>query len=170
MPSPLEVLKTRYDVLVNSNNPQARGYLFQDLLRDLFVLSNIPMTKPFTRNSGAEQIDGTFEFMGWQYITECRWREKIANEREVAGLYVQVDRSGDQAMGIFVSINGWSENVPKLLKQNRRKSIILINGNDLKGVLNGNLALQEMLQGKIQALNRNSEPYFSVDEIMKGKV
>lgn len=167
--SPLEALKKHYDDLVNLENPQARGYLLQDLLRELFKLFCISMTQPFTRNKGAEQIDGAFEFKGWHYLVECRWREKIANEREVAGLYLQVDRSGDQTMGIFLSINGWSENVPKLLKQNRQKSIILINGNDLKGVLNGSLTLQELLQGKIQALNRDSEPYCSVNDIMKGK-
>jgi hypothetical protein len=167
--SPLEELKGHYDALVNSVNPQARGYALQNLLRELFTLSGIPMTRPFTRNKGAEQIDGAFELAGWQYLAECRWREKIANEREVAGLYTQVDRSGDQTMGIFLSINGWSDNVPTLLKLNRRKSIILINGDDLKGVLNGSVTLQEILQGKLQALNRDAEPYCPVEDIMKGK-
>jgi RNA-directed DNA polymerase len=167
--SPLEALKSRYHALVTSNDPQARGYSLQDLLRELFKIFSIPMSKPFTRNKGAEQIDGTFELNGWQYLAECRWRDEVANGRDLDGLYGQVDRSGDQAMGVFLSINGWSDSVPTLLKQNRRKSIILINGNDLMAVLNGQLSLQEMLHGKFQSLSQKSEPYCPVDDIMKRK-
>ncbi len=165
--SPLEALKRRYEELVASDNPQARGYSLQDLLRELFTSSGIEMSKPFARNRGAEQIDGAFALGGSHYLAECRWREELANGRELDGLYGQVDRSGDQAMGVFLSINGWSDSVPALLKQNRRKSIILINGSDLGAVLAGQLSLQEMFQGKLQALNRDSEPYCPVDDIMR---
>ena len=35
-------------------------------------------------------------------------------------------------MGVFLSVNGWSENVPQLLKQNSEKSILLMDGYDLR--------------------------------------
>lgn len=73
-------------------------------------------------------IDGAFKLEGWHYVVECRWREKLADIRELDGLKGQVDRSGKQTIGLFLSINGCSENVPILLKQNPDKSIIVFNG------------------------------------------
>lgn len=38
-------------------------------------------------------------------------------------------------MGLFISINGWSENVVPLLKQNPEKCVLLMDGYDLRCVL-----------------------------------
>jgi len=40
----------------------------------------------------------------WHYIVECRWRTKLADIRELDGLYGQIARSGKQTMGLYVSI------------------------------------------------------------------
>jgi hypothetical protein len=104
---------------VEGDDPQARGYLLQDLLNRLFVINGISVVRSFQRNSGAEQIDGAFELDGWHYIVECRWRSKLANIRELDGLYGQIGRSGKQTMGLFLSVNGWSENLVPVMKQIR---------------------------------------------------
>lgn len=129
------LLLMMFDELARSDDPQDRGYLLQELLKILFDLHGIPLEKPFTRNNRAEQIDGAFKLEGWHYLVECRWRAKLANVRELDGLQGQLGRSGKQTMGLFLSVNGWSENVPRLLKQNSDKSIILMEGYDLRTVL-----------------------------------
>jgi hypothetical protein len=78
-----------------------------------------------------------------------------------------IDLVAEQAMGLFLSIEGWSENAPPLLKQNPDKCIILMEGYDLKCVLCGAINLENLLDAKIAELNDESEPYFSVREIMK---
>jgi hypothetical protein len=65
-------------------------------------------------------------------------------------------------MGLFLSIEGWSVNVPMLLKQNTDKSIILMDGYDLRCVLNCSIDLEELLRQKIVKLNLESEPFYSV--------
>ena len=60
----------------------------------------------FARNSGGEQIDGAFKLDDWHYIVECRWRERLADIRQLDGLYGQVQRSGRQTMGLYLSVNG----------------------------------------------------------------
>ena len=79
-------------------------------------------------------------------ISSKRWRQKLADMRELDGLKGQVDRSGKQAMGLFLSINGWSEHVPKVMKQNPEKSIILMDGYDLRAVLSGQADLRDFSQ------------------------
>jgi len=93
-----ELLLMMFDETARSGEPHQRGYLLQDLLNRLFDLHEIPVVRSFTRNSGGEQIDGAFKLEGWHYVVECRWREKLADIRQLDGLLGQVQRSGKQTM------------------------------------------------------------------------
>lgn len=161
-----ELLLAQFDELARSENPQHRGYMLEDLLNRAFVLHGIPVHKSFRRNNGGEQIDAAFEFDGWHYLVECRWREQLADIRQLDGLSGQVARSGRQTMGLFLSINGWSPNVIQLLKQNAEKAIFLMEGYDLRAVLEQRIDMRRLLKGKIAALNLEAEPYRSVNSMM----
>lgn len=163
------LLLAQFDQAAADNgNPQQRGYLLQDLLNRTFDLHSVHPTKSFVRNDGGEQIDGAFELDGWYYIVECRWRTKLADIRELDGLLGQIARSGRQTMGLYLAINGWSEHVIPLLKQNQDKSIILMEGFDLRTVLARPFDLKELLKAKIRALNLEAEPYLSVTRLVTG--
>jgi hypothetical protein len=161
-----ELLLMMFDELARSEDAQRRGYLLQDLLNRLFDTHEIPVVRAFTRNEGAEQIDGGFKLEGWHYIVECRWREKLADVRQLDGLLGQVTRSGKQMMGLFLSINGWSDNVPSLLKQNPDKCIILMDGYDLRCVLELDVDLRELLLAKLAHLNFETEPFLGVKSFL----
>jgi hypothetical protein len=152
---------------VGAEHPQ-RGYLLQDLLNRTFDLHKIQVTRSYQRNSGGEQIDGAFEMDGWHYIVECRWRSRLANIRELDGLYGQVARSGRQTMGLFLSINGWSNNVVPLMKQNPDKTVFLMEGVDLRTVLAQVCELRDLLKAKLSALNLEAEPFFPVSRLTSG--
>jgi len=161
-----ELLLLMFDDLANSTDTQRRGYLLQDLLNRVFDLHQIPVVRSFVRNDGAEQIDGAFKLEGWHYIVECRWRKKLADIRELDGLKGQIDRSGKQTMGVFLSINGWSDNVPPLLKQNPDKSILLMEGYDLRSVLCDQADLRDFILAKLAKLNLENEPFLSVNDYL----
>jgi hypothetical protein len=162
----LELLLMMFDELAVSEDPHQRGYLLQELLNRLFLLCEIPVVRSFTRNEGAEQIDGAFKLEGWHYLVECRWRKKLADIRELDGVKGQVDRSGKQTMGFYLSINGWSENVPRLLKQNPDKSIVLMDGYELRCVLSGHVNLTDLILAKVTKLNLEGEPFYSVKDFL----
>jgi hypothetical protein len=71
-------------------------------------------------------------------------------------------------MGLFLSINGWSDNVVPLMKQNPEKSILLMEGFDLRTVLAQAADLRDLLKAKVAALNLDAEPYFSVSRLLAG--
>jgi hypothetical protein len=154
-----------FDELARSEDPQRRGYLLQELIGQLFDIHQIPVVRPFTRNEGAEQIDGAFKLEGWHYIVECRWRSKLADVRELDGLKGQVDRSGKQSMGFFLSVNGWSDHVPGVMKQNPSKNILLMDGYDLRCVLARQVDLLDLLLAKVAKLNLEAEPFLSAREM-----
>jgi hypothetical protein len=137
-------------------------------LNRTFDLHKIQVTRSYQRNSGGEQIDGAFEMDGWHYIVECRWRSRLANIRELDGLYGQVARSGRQTMGLFLSINGWSNNVVPLMKQNPDKTVFLMEGVDLRTVLAQVCELRDLLKAKLSALNLEAEPFFPVSRLTSG--
>lgn len=157
-----DLLLMMFDDLSQSPDHQRRGYLLQDLLNRLFDLYEIPVVTSFTRNEGGEQVDGAFKLDGWHYLVECRWREKLADIRSVDGLLGQVSRSGKQTMGVFLSINGWSENVPALLKQNAEKSILLLEGYALRCALARQIDWKDYLTAAVANLNLRAEPFLSI--------
>jgi hypothetical protein len=162
-----ELLLMAFEEMARSEDHQRRGFLLQDLVNRLFDLHEIPVVRSFTRNAGGEQIDGAFKLEGWHYIGEMRWREKLADVRQLDGLLGQVNRSGKQTMGMFLSINGWSDNVPQLLKQNPEKCIVLMDGYDLRCVLAFEVDLIDLLLAKVAHLNLNSEPFLGVTEFLE---
>ena len=86
------LLLMMFDELSRMDDVHKRGYLLQDLLNRTFDLHSIPVFKSFTRNDGGEQIDGGIVLEGWHYLVECRWRQKLANIRELDGFKGQIDR------------------------------------------------------------------------------
>lgn len=162
--SPL--LLAQFDQAVVAGEAQQRGYFLEDLLVRTFDLHGVPAVKAFRRNGGGEQIDAAFEFDGWHYIVECRWRERLSDIRQLDGLSGQVGRSGRQTMGLFLSINGWSAHVVDLLKQNPAKSILLMDGLDLRAVLSTHVGLTALLKAKLAALNLDAEPYKAARDLL----
>lgn len=160
------LLLAQFDHLATAGKPQQRGYLLEDVLNRLFVAHGIPVARSFRRNDGGEQIDGAFELDGWHYIVECRWREKLSDIASLDALYGKIGRSGRQTMGLFLSINGWSEHVVPLIKQNPDKSIILMEGLDLRTVLAQTVDLRKLLKAKLSALNLEAEPYLPASKLI----
>ena len=69
-------------------------------------------------------------------------------------------------MGLFLSVEGWSEHVVPLLKQSPDKAIFLMEGFDLRSVLDQRIDLRKLLKAKISALNLEAEPYLSVARLL----
>jgi hypothetical protein len=87
-----ELLLAQFDHAAIAGDTHQRGYLLEDLLNRTFDLHRLNVVRAFRRNSGGEQIDAAFEMNGWHYIVECRWRERLADIRQLDGLLGQVAR------------------------------------------------------------------------------
>lgn len=161
--SPL--LLAMFDHAAKDGEANTRGYLLEDLLNRTFDINGFIVRKSFRRNEGGEQIDGAFEMDSWHFLVECRWRKRPADIRQIDGLAGQISRSGKQTLGLFLSIEGWSENVISLLKQSPHKSIMLMHGGDFRAVLEQRADLRALLKAKVKALNLDAEPYLSVSSL-----
>jgi hypothetical protein len=157
-----------FSFITDPQQKRQRGYWLENFLFNVFSLYNIPVEASFKRNEGGEQIDGAFKLGDLYYLVECKWTEKLTDIRQLDTLLGKLHRSGKQTMGLFLSINGWSENVVPLLKQNGEKSIILMDGYDLRCVLDENfsLGLEHLLQAKLKHLNLYNEPFYGARNLL----
>jgi hypothetical protein len=161
------LLKMEFDALHQMSDAQERGRLLEDFLNRFFAAFRIQSIGRFHRNEGGEQIDGAFKWEGWHYIVECKWQKRLSDIRELDSLSGKIRRSGEGTMGMFLSITGWSDHVPTLLKQEQEKKIILIDGYDLRLTLDTDFSFCQLLDKKIEALRVYAEPFFSAVNLQR---
>ena len=82
---------------------------------------------------------------------------------------MKVQRSGISTKGFFLSINGWSTNVVKTMKTNPDKATILMNGDDLKHILIGQVNLRELIIAKDRQLSLKLEPFYGAKAYLNEK-
>jgi hypothetical protein len=103
----LEQVKKQYLVLVRSPNPQGRGFELENLMYDLFNLFDLDPKASF-KNIG-EQIDGAFNLEGTDYLFEAKWQKEMVNKADLVIFSDKVKTKLENTLGVFLSINGFSE-------------------------------------------------------------
>jgi hypothetical protein len=160
------ILLDEYQKQKDNTDHRERGLILEKLMQKMFALNKVEVYGSFRRNGNGEQIDGACKYDGYYYLIECKWQTELSSHGDIASLYDAIGRSGANTWGILISVNGWSENVPNLLKQNPSKSIILMNGSDIEHVLKDRVNLGELIQAKRRHLHFKSEPYFDASNLL----
>lgn len=134
-------------LLLSTDSRQKRGYDLQDLLLELARLDALEVTEPF-RIVG-EQIDGAIKFDGEHYIVEAKWQDKLAANEPLYQLAGKVEGKM-YGRGIFVSVNGYSDDAVRALVSGKALRTILVDGEDLVLVLEGSLSMRAMIDRKVK--------------------
>jgi Restriction endonuclease len=143
---------------LNSLNPttnaekQGRGYKLERLLADLFRAHDMEY-RPSYKIDG-EQIDGSFHFRGFSYLTEAKWRSEQPTAGDLLSFKAKVDGKIDSTRGVFISMAGYDDGVlDHVMKTARgsRNNIILFDGRDISLLFEGSVGLHDALTAKIDA-------------------
>lgn len=143
----LESLYKNFSSAVISLNRQDAGYTLEDLLKDLFALFELDYHKSY--RTPTQQIDGHFNFQGFDYLVEAKWRQDQPTEQELGGFKHKVDGKLESTRGLFVSITGFREEVISQFNGSGG-NLILMDGGDLNFILEGRLDLHDALKKKIE--------------------
>ncbi len=138
-------LRERYCGLILEPNAQARGYGLEKLLVDLFDTFDLDPKRSF-RLTG-EQVDGAFTFDGIEYVLEAKWEASPIGSAELDQLAQRLQRKLDNTLGLFLSINGFTEDGVTAHSAGRRL-ILLMDGGDLMAVLDDRIPLDDLLRRK----------------------
>ena len=159
----LEELTKEYYNLLGSGEPQQRGFRLERIVRVLFELFDLDPRASF-RIVG-EQIDGAFTFDATDYLFEGKWQQEPVGAGELDVLAGKLSRKLDNTLGLFLSINGFSEDGVKAHSSGRRL-MLLMDGSDLMAVLEGRIDLIQLLLRKRREAAQTGSIYLRIHEIL----
>lgn len=160
----VRALHLRFTEMARSKeDPQSRGYGLEDLLVDLFAASDVEYRPPY--RAGVEQIDGQFRFGGFDYLVEAKWRKDSPSQADLAAFKLKVDKKLFSTRGLFVSIAPFRPEVVQEFTVGHWSNIILMSGEDLALILEGQVSLTMALDAKIQKAAQEGIIYFPLREL-----
>ena len=159
----LNVLKDEFFELISSDNPQKRGFSLEKVLKGLFGLFDLDPKSSF-RITG-EQIDGAFSFDGTDYLLEAKWQQEPVAAKDLDGMAGKLSRKLENTLGLFLSIEGYSEDAVKTHSSGRRL-ILLMDGSDLMAVLESRIDLAQLLLRKRRNASQTGNIYLRIHEIL----
>ena len=157
----LRALYQRFLDLHASLEPQERGHEFQIFLSDLFELFD--MEPRFEYSLEHEQIDGSFTYDTDDYIVEARWRKDPASRGDFDIFAAKVRRKGKNALGLFVSVNGFSSDALESYRE--QTPFVTMDGTDLMSVLQAFVRLDDLFRAKKRHANESGDCYFPVQRL-----
>lgn len=105
-----------------------------------------------------EQLDGAFCLEGTEYLFEAKWHAQLISANELDSFSMKVSRKLDNTLGVFLSMNGFSEDGIKAHSVGR-PNIILMDGSDLMAVLEERIDLVSLLIRKKRHASQTGEIY-----------
>jgi len=159
----LDDLYKDYLSLLNDSDPQGRGYRVEKLLRRLFEICDLDPRASF--KIVGEQIDGAFTFENTDYLFEAKWVQEPVAAADLDVLAGKLGRKLDNTLGLFLSINGFSEDGVKAHSSGRRV-MILMDGSDLLAVLEGRVDLIQLLLRKRREAAQTGNIYLRIHEVV----
>jgi len=142
-------------------SPQARGYAFEALLRDLFNVYGLQAREPF-RLKG-EQIDGSFVLQGETYLVEAKWQEAQTGVADLHTFHGKLEQKAAWTRGLFVSNSGFTED--GLAAFGRGKRVVCMDGLDLYETLSRELPLNHVLESKVRRAAETGLPFARVRDL-----
>lgn len=158
-------LRQRFYSQFSNSNPQSRGYELEKIIEELFDVNEISYKGAFRNEANTQQIDGYFELDGFSYLIEAKWVKNKINSESIASFKHKVESKLESTRGVFISINGFREEV---LREYSFSSfnIIFINGEELTHVFEGRVELVELIKYKIQQASSVGNPNADISNIL----
>jgi hypothetical protein len=160
----LERLSKRFTELVGSNDPQARGFLFEGFLHDLFAAYDLNPRGSFKITG--EQIDGAFELEGTQFLLEAKWEKKLQGASALDSFARKVERKLENTLGLFIALEGFTDEGITAFRGGR-PAVILMDGEDLALVLQGLVDFRDLLKQKVRHASQTGNPYLRARDLNK---
>lgn len=141
--------------------PQARGYAFERLLKDLLDAFGLSARGSF-RLVG-EQVDGSFELDGETYLIEAKWQDGLTGAADLHVFHGKLEQKAVWARGVFISYAGFSED--GLAAFGRRKQLVCMDGLDIFEALDRGIGLDRVLRAKVRRAGETGAPFVRLRDL-----
>lgn len=150
----LDQLNNEFISLTTSTDltPQQRGYKLERFVFDLLQFSEFEYSKPY-RTPDGEQIDGHFKYEKFDYLVEAKWIDGLTKQKDLSIFDGKIRGKAQSTRGFFISANGFDENAENKFSGDAPR-IVLMSGQDLAMVLNGQFTFFDAMKAKVNAIVR----------------
>lgn len=95
----------------------------------------------------------------------AKWQQQLVSADDLDSFAGKLGRKLDNTLGLFISVNGFSEDGVKARSSGRRL-MILMDGSDLMAVLEGRIDLVQLLLRKRRKAAETGNIYLKIHEII----
>ncbi|AMO94009.1 restriction endonuclease family protein [Collimonas fungivorans] len=141
--------------------PQARGYAFEKLLRDIFNVYGLEAREPFRLRG--EQIDGSFQLSNETYLLEAKWQGEQTGVADLHTFHGKLEQKAAWTRGLFISNSGFTED--GLAAFGRGKRVICMDGLDLHDTMHREIPLNHVLDRKVRRAAETGSPFARVRDL-----
>jgi hypothetical protein len=132
-----------FDLHQESNRNRA-GIVLEKLLNGLFDLYKLAPREPF--QVVGEQIDGSFELDHEIYLMEAKWHKEPTQAKDLYVFREKVEGKSRFTRGVFISINGFTDNAKEAITRGKQPTFFLMDGLDLMMLLSEYIELPDFLR------------------------
>ncbi len=157
-------LRERFLALQAGTDAAARGGAFETFLHDLFALFDLDPRLSYRLER--EELDGALTFDTDDYVVEAKWRRKPTDRATLDVFAAKVRRKGKNALGIFVSVNGFT--APAIEEYRHSTPFLTVDGADLMAVLDQRLRLDDLLRRKKRHANETGSCWLPAAAVLVG--
>jgi hypothetical protein len=160
----VDELRDEFMALFAMSDAQARGRALEPFLNKLFALFDMEPRLAYSLEH--EQIDGSLSFDTDDYVLEARWWKGTVERKDADVFAAKVRRKGKNALGMFVSVNGFSEGA--LESYSESTPFIAMDGQDLMCVLEQRIRLDDLLRRKKRYANETGNCFLPAITVVIG--
>lgn len=145
-----EKIKELYNELLEDGKytPQNRGYIFEKLITA--KLENEHLEPRASYKPKGEQVDGSFFWEGQTYLLEAKWVKDKLSASSIYAFKGKLDGKFHTTSGVFLSVNGYNEDVEDALKFGKALNILLFDYHDISLIFNNEVSFLEVLKFKLR--------------------
>ena len=162
----LEQLKNDYFKLFGQLDRRSAGFSLERILNRLFSLHNLDPRKPF--KIVGEQIDGSLDMDHETYLVEAKWTKDPIAEADLLVFRGKIEGKSSFTRGIFVSINGYSDQAKEALVRGKQPNFFALDGYDLTMVLSDAVDLKEFLRKRRRLLAEEGQVFIGFNDLGLG--
>jgi hypothetical protein len=148
-----------WDRLKSLTDPHRRGYEFQRFIGSLFHRRHYSVT-PNPGAGGSRQVDLMATMGDEAYLIEVKWWNKPLGLPELQDFKDRLKRTPPSVIGILISYSGFRAPAIQRVEQKTKRSILLVNGDEIERAIEHDGDLIRMLRQKRETLRVHSKVAF----------
>lgn len=156
-------LRDRFLSLLDEGNAQARGYLLESFLNDLFEHEGLDPRRSF-RLTG-EQIDGSFVWRAGTCLVEAKWVKDPVAGKDFGAFSYKIEGKTADTRGLYISINGYSTEAIRGMNSKGALKFVCVDGAHIMRALVSYEGLQPILERVWRHADETGESYLPVGKL-----